>query len=91
MWKMSLKPRLADRDAQTRVKALVFEALGRNPDVAVSVSEIICADPGCPGEETVILVMAPGKKTAACKIAKVMADVTDDDVRDALRRLTYTP
>ena len=32
MWKMSLKPRSADRDNQSRVKALVFEALGRNPD-----------------------------------------------------------
>ncbi|MFM9973302.1 MAG: hypothetical protein ACKVON_01855 [Beijerinckiaceae bacterium] len=88
---MSLKPRSTDRDAHSRVKTAVFEALGCNPDIAISVSEIICADPACPGQETVILVMAPQKKTAACKVSKAMTDVTEDDVRDALKQLTYTP
>jgi hypothetical protein len=81
-----------ERRAETRrVKDLVFEALGRNPDIGLSVSEIACSDPECPGDETVILVMAPKRKTAATKIAKAMRDVTEDDVRDALARLTYTP
>jgi hypothetical protein len=91
MWKLSLKPKGPDRTSNERVKDLVFEALGRNPEIAISVSEIICADPGCPGEETIILVMIPKRKTAACKIAKALADVTGDDVRDALKDLTYTP
>ncbi len=91
MWKLSLRPRPAARSCNEQVKAYVFHALGRNPAIGISVSEIICADPGCPGEETVILVMVPLKKTAACKVAKAMADVTEDDVRDALKQLTYTP
>jgi hypothetical protein len=91
MWKMTIKPKPVDRSQNARVKALVFDALGRNPDIGISVNEIVCTDPGCPGQETVILVMAPLKKTAACKVSKAMADVSDDDVRDALRQLAYTP
>ncbi len=91
MWKLSLRSNPSPRSNNELVKAHVFEALGRNPDIAISVSEIQCADPACPGDETIILVMAPGRKTAACKVAKAMADVTEDDVRDALKQLTYTP
>lgn len=91
MWKLALRPKPPARDDHRRVKDHVVEALGRDPDVAVSVSEIVCADPGCPGEETVILVMAPGRRTAACKVGKALADVTEDDVRDALRELAYAP
>jgi hypothetical protein len=91
MWILGRKDKKNDRDLQQQVKQHVFEALGRNPDIAVSVNEIICTDPGCPGQETIILVMAPLKKTAACKISKPLADINQDDVRDALKRLTYTP
>jgi hypothetical protein len=91
MWKLSLGPKPVARGCNERVKAHVFEALGRNTAIGISVSEIICSDPGCPGEETIILVMVPLKKTAACKVSKAMADVTEDDVRDALKQLTYTP
>jgi hypothetical protein len=91
MWSLGLKPKQRDRSHQERVKGFVFDALGRNPDIGLSVSEIICRDPGCPGTETIILVMAPLKKTAACKVAKPMAEVTEDDVRDALKQLAYAP
>jgi hypothetical protein len=91
MWKLSLRPKPVARSCNEQVKEYVFQALGRNPLIGISVSEIICSDPGCPGEETVILVMVPLKKTAACKVAKAMAEVTEDDVRDALKQLTYTP
>lgn len=91
MWTLGLKPKSRDRSAQERVKAHAFEALGRNPDIGLSINEIICRDPGCPGTETIILVMAPGRKTAACKVQKAMDDVTEDDVRDALRNLAYAP
>ncbi|MGL4635594.1 MAG: hypothetical protein ACRCWF_06425 [Beijerinckiaceae bacterium] len=88
---MTIKPKPVDRSQNLRVKALVFDALGSNPDIGISVNEIVCTDPGCPGQETVILVMIPLKKTAACKVSKAMVDVTDDDVRDALKQLAYTP
>jgi hypothetical protein len=91
MWKLSLRPKPPERSCNERVKGFAFEALGRNPGIGISVSEIQCADPACPGEETIILVMVPQKKTAACKVAKAMVDVTEDDVRDALKQLTYTP
>lgn len=91
MWTLGLRRKAQDRSDNERVKAFVFEALGRNPDIAISVSEIVCADPGCPGEETIILVMAPGRKTAACKVGKALAAVTEDDVRDALRDLSENP
>jgi hypothetical protein len=91
MWSLGLKSKPRNRSGQERVKGFVFDALGRNPDIGISVNEIICRDPGCPGTETVILVMVPLKKTAACKVAKAMDDVTEDDVRDALKQLSYTP
>ena len=96
MWTLGLRRRTAgnkaaQRSEAERVKALVFEALGRNPDIALSVNEIVCADPACPGEETVILVMAPQRKTAACKVGKALAAITEDDVRDALKELSYAP
>jgi hypothetical protein len=91
MWSLGLKAKPKDRSVQERVKGYVFEALGRNPDIGLSINEIICRDPGCPGTETIILVMAPLKKTAACKVSRPMADVTADDVRDALKLLSYTP
>ncbi len=91
MWTLGRKRRMEDRSDSERVKGYVFEALGRNPDIGISVSEIVCADPGCPGEETIILVMAPQRKTAACKVGKAMAAVTEDDVRDALRDLSENP
>jgi hypothetical protein len=91
MWSLGLKPKPRDRADSERVKGFAFAALGRNPDIGLSVSEIVCRDPGCPGTETIILVMAPLKKTAACKVAKAMADVTEDDVRDALKTLAYAP
>jgi hypothetical protein len=91
IWSLGKKSHPKDRDQQQRIKALVFEALGRNPDIGISVNEITCTDPSCPGEETVILVMVPLKKTAACKVSKAMVEVTEDDVRTALTQLTYTP
>ena len=54
------------------------------PDEAtVAVNEIVCADPACPGLETVILVMEPGRRTRALKVAKAAAEVTDEDLRTA--------
>jgi len=73
-----------DREAVERVKDWTRRALGAAPDTAFSVSEIVCADPSCPGTETVILVMEPGKKTRALKVSKALDAVTEEDVRGAL-------
>lgn len=73
-----------DRDATGAVKALVAGLLALPPGSEVTVSEIICLDPACPGTETVMLVMMPRAKTQAAKVTKAAADVTEPDVRAAL-------
>lgn len=58
-----------EAEARRRVEAWVRAAGGFGPDTAMTVSEIVCADPACPGFETVILVLAPGRPTRAVKVA----------------------
>ena len=74
----------ADRDAILRVKEWTRAALGASEETGLAVNEIACTDPACPGLETVILVMEPGVKTRACKVAKGLADVTEQDIVTAL-------
>jgi hypothetical protein len=73
-----------DRDAMERIKALARAARHFSPDTAFAVNEIACADPACPGIETVILIMEPDVKTRACKIPKPLDQVTEQDIVDAL-------
>jgi hypothetical protein len=76
----------AKPEAETirRVKAWITAALDAHPGTTIAVNEIACADPSCPGIETVILIMEPGRKTRACKVQKPIEDVTEADVRAAL-------
>lgn len=46
----------------------------------LTVSEIACPDPACPGTETVILVLRARRRTLALKIAKPMAEIEGDDI-----------
>ncbi len=71
--------------AAERLKVHVREHLGLSETAAIAVNEIICADPACPGSETVILVMKPGEKTRAYKLQMAMAEVTAEALADALR------
>ncbi len=73
-----------DSEAAARVKTWARAALGTSDETAFAVNEIACTDPACPGIETVILVMEPGKKTRALKVAKTLAAVTEQDIRDAV-------
>jgi hypothetical protein len=61
------KPNRPDPDSIARVKGWVCEALALPEEASVSVNEIACTDPACPGLETVILVMRPGAATVAFK------------------------
>ena len=76
--------RRPERAALDRVKAWAVTALEAPPSTAITVSEIVCTDPSCPGIETVILIMAPGQKTRAAKVSKAVEAVTEQDVRGAL-------
>jgi hypothetical protein len=82
MWKRLLGGAAPDRAELQRIKALALGLLA--PGVSVAVNEIMCRDPGCPGTETVILVMRAGAATVAVKIQKEAASVSGDDVRAAL-------
>jgi hypothetical protein len=74
----------SDKQAVDRVKDLARAALRVSPDTAFAVNEIACNDPGCPGIETVILVMEPGQKTRALKVAKPLDEVMEQDILKAL-------
>lgn len=71
--------------AADRIKNEVRALLALAETAAIAVNEIICADPACPGSETVILVMKPGEKTCAYKLQMAMADVTVEALAEALR------
>jgi hypothetical protein len=75
-----------DRQAVDRVKELARSALRASPETAFAVNEIACNDPGCPGIETVILVMEPGQKTRALKIPKPLDEVEEQDILAVLER-----
>ena len=80
----TLGRRRPEPEAVARVKAWARAALGTGEEVALAVNEIACLDPGCPGLETVILVMSPGERTRAFKITKALDEVVEQDVRAAL-------
>lgn len=67
-----------------RLKGDVRRLLGLPEEAAIAVNEILCADPSCPGTETVILVMNPGEKTRAYKVPAAMAEVTEEALCEAL-------
>ena len=75
-----LRRKKTESGAIARVKALAREALALPNDVALAVNEIVCADPACPGLESVILVMAPGQRTRALKVQKPLAEVEAADI-----------
>lgn len=74
----------AASEAATRIKADIRDLLGLPEDAVIAVNEILCADPACPGTETVILVMNPGEKTRAFKLQSAMAEATRDMLAAAL-------
>jgi hypothetical protein len=83
------KPDPARDAAAANVKAWVREGMGLSEDVTVSVNEIECGDPACPGGvETVILVRARASVTRAMKIPGPVTDVTREAVAMAVAATT---
>ncbi|MEP9347757.1 hypothetical protein [Xanthobacter sp. KR7-225] len=75
------------RDAARALADLARRVLALDEEATVSISEIACGDPACGGAETVVLVMRPGRRTEAAKVKCPMAQVTEEDLRTALRPL----
>ncbi|MBA4220459.1 hypothetical protein [Bosea sp. (in: a-proteobacteria)] len=78
------KREAAGADASARIKQQVRELLGLPESAVIAVNEILCADPACPGTETVILVMKPGEKTRAFKVQMGLAELTPEALAAAL-------
>jgi hypothetical protein len=74
----------ADPEDARRVKAWVREILALADDATVSVNEIACTDPTCPGLETVILVIPAGGGTRAFKSAGSLVVQTRPAIEKAL-------
>lgn len=75
---------VAGADAAAQVKRQVRELLGLSENAVIAVNEILCADPACPGTETVILVMKPGEKTRAFKVQVALAELTPEALAQTL-------
>lgn len=78
------KREAAGADAAAQVKRQVRDLLGLPENAVIAVNEILCADPACPGTETVILVMKPGEKTRAFKVQMALAELTPEALVQAL-------
>jgi hypothetical protein len=85
--RFSRKPDPAEDAARARLRRWAEDVLGPEPPVSLTISEIDCGDPACPGIETIILVMREGEATQAVKIARPMTEATEADLRDAMKFL----
>ncbi|MGD1854484.1 MAG: hypothetical protein ACFB2W_09545 [Leptolyngbyaceae cyanobacterium] len=65
-----------------QLKAWVYQALGLDESVPVSISQLACSEPCCPPLETVIAVMTQPPKTY--KIHQPAADIEQADIAKAL-------
>lgn len=81
-----IKPRGGSgyREALNRIRAWTRAGLTEG-EPTMSVTELACAEPGCPPRETVVLVMCADAVVWKLRIHKRMTDVTNDDVRRALQ------
>ena len=76
-----------DDAALAQLRDWVLTALGNPAGMELTISEIECPDPACPGLETFILVMREGEATQAVKIRKPIIEIAENDVVEAVRFL----
>lgn len=81
------KPPVRDKAQLGRIREWARAVLDDPPGLDLTISEVECPDPACPGMETFILVMREGQPTVAAKIRKPMAEIGEADVAEALRYL----
>jgi hypothetical protein len=56
---------MPDADSVERIRRWTRAILDIDDTVTISISEMNCTDPACPGLETVILVLREGEETRA--------------------------
>jgi hypothetical protein len=76
-----------DPEVLARIRGWCLEHLGGEDSAELTISEVDCADPKCPGLETFILVMRPGEAMQATKIRKKLVDIVEADVMEAMQYL----
>lgn len=79
----------ADPVALERIKSWMRDVLGLPDAAVVMVTELRCAEDGCPDVETVIAVMGEPGKARNHKLPKAAADVTHSDVLSLAARGTH--
>jgi hypothetical protein len=80
------RPSPAVRAHTDDVKRWFREGLGLGDDAAITVSEVDCKDPGCPGFETVIAVFAEGQPSRTFKIFLPILEIGQPRVERAIRK-----
>lgn len=78
-----------ETEARSRVEAWAREICAGDPrfgpgETVVKANEIVCADPRCPGVETVVLVLGAGRRSLAFKIVKPLAEIAKVDLEQAM-------
>ena len=79
------KPDEKRQEVVQRLKGWVSDALALSDKVTISVSEIECGDPSCPGGvETAVLVRGRASVEAAFKLAGPIDQLSEQSVRAAI-------
>lgn len=88
---MSLSEQIRDRAAALwhfqRVRRLVRQQAGLGPQVIVSVTQIPCEDPACPGPATQISILGLDLIRRMLVIHRPVAEVAEADIAAALRAI----
>lgn len=67
------------------LKASARIVLEAGEDEVVVVNELRCTEPGCPPLETVVALLRAGSPPRQLKVHKPVTEVTEADLREALR------
>jgi hypothetical protein len=71
-------------ESRQKIKEWVAACLSNSSQIQVVVTELECAEPGCPPKETVIALIYPNTAPKQFKVFKAIVDVTEADVSAAL-------
>lgn len=77
-------PRRALPEKTRQIKAWVRELFELDETVIVSITQLACRDEDCPDIETVIGIMRPGEKIETIRVHSPIAEVTREDLTDAI-------
>ncbi len=86
------RPRGGYPEALKQIRSWVRDVIPLDPEDTISVTELACAEPGCPPKETVIVIMHSSGLWEKMRIHNAMPDVSEMDILYASRKTeTVTP